>query len=275
MTFSFLPWASVLSRMGGTRQAVRVDVAERWFEHEPIDEGIVRIIEPHVDPFLRANLFLVRGRDRDLLVDSGLGVASLREELADLFERPVVVVATHRHFDHVGGLHEFEEVVVHRDDAEAVANAAGFASLRIEDYPPEELSGYEAPASLLTALPRADFDVAAYRVTPVSPTRIVGEGDAVDLGDRSFTVLHLPGHTPGEIGLWDAETHTLFAGDCVYESGVLLDELPESNIADYVRSMERLRDLPVRIVHGGHDDSFDRARLLELIDDYVATRTPA
>ena len=67
-------------------------------------------------------------------------------------------------------------------------------------------------------------------------------------------------------------TRTLFSGDCVYESGVLLDELPESNIADYVESMRRLRDVPVRIVHGGHDDSFDRARLLELIDGYVRTR---
>jgi glyoxylase-like metal-dependent hydrolase (beta-lactamase superfamily II) len=85
-------------------------------------------------------------------------------------------------------------------------------------------------------------------------------------------VLHLPGHTPGEIGLWEAQTRTLFSGDCVYESGDLLDELPESDIAAYVRSMERLRDLPVRIVHGGHDDDFGRERLLELIDDYVARR---
>ena len=247
-------------------------VAERWFDHRTIDEGIVLIREPHVDPFLQANLFLVRGRHRDLLVDSGLGLASLREELADLFERPVVAVATHRHFDHTGGLHEFDEVVVHRDDAAAVTAAEGFASVVIEDYPAEELSGYEAPDTLLTAFPHEGFDPAAYRVTPVSPTRIVEEGDVVDLGDRRFEVLHLPGHTPGEIGLWEADTGTLFSGDCVYESGVLLDELPESSIPDYVRSMERLRDVPVRVVHGGHDDSFDRARLLELVEAYVAAR---
>jgi glyoxylase-like metal-dependent hydrolase (beta-lactamase superfamily II) len=249
-----------------------VRVADRWFEHETVDEGVVLITEPNVDPFLRANLFLVRGRDRDLLVDSGLGLGSLRDELRDVFERPVVAVATHRHFDHTGGLHEFDEVVVHRDDAEAVANAEGFASLRIEDYPPEELSGYEAPPSLLTALPRDGFDVGSYAVTAVAPTRVVDEGDEIDLGDRRFEVLHLPGHTPGEIGLWEAETRTLFSGDCVYESGVLLDELPESDIPAYVRSMQRLRDLPVRIVHGGHDDSFGRERMLELIDDYVGTR---
>jgi len=250
----------------------RVRVAERWFEHETIDDGILRITEPNVDPFLQANLFLVRGRDKDLLVDSGLGLVSLREELADLFERPVIAVATHRHFDHTGGLHEFDEVVVHRDDADAVSNAEGFASLRIADYPPEELSGYEAPPSLLTALPRDGFDLGSYAVTPVHPTRIVDEGDEIDLGDRSFEVLHLPGYTPGEIGLWEGETGTLFSGDCVYESGLLLDEAPEADIAAYVRSMARLQDIPVRVVHGGHDDSFGRERLLELIDDYMQKR---
>jgi len=249
-----------------------VRVAEDWFEHRRIDDGVVLIRERYVDPFLQANLFLVRGRERDALIDTGLGLAPLRPSLAELFERPVVAVATHRHFDHTGGLHEFDEVVVHRDDADAVASADGFASVVIEDYPPEELSGYEAPPTLLTAFPDADFDPHAYRVRPATPTRIVEEGDAIDLGDRSFTVLHLPGHTPGEIGLWEAATRTLFSGDCVYESGLLLDELPESNIPDYVASMERLRDLDVRVVHGGHDDSFGRDRLLELIDAYVARR---
>jgi glyoxylase-like metal-dependent hydrolase (beta-lactamase superfamily II) len=249
-----------------------VRVAERWFERETVDDGVLRVTEPHVDPFLRANVYLVRGRDRDLLVDAGLGIASLRAELADLLKRPVVAVATHRHFDHVGGLHEFEEVVVHRDDADAVASADGFASLRIEDYPPEELSGYQPPPSLLAALPREGFDPHAYRVEPVTPTRVVDEGDAIDLGDRRLTVLHLPGHTPGEIGLWDEDAAVLFSGDCVYESGVLLDELPESDVSDYVGSMRRLRDLPARVVHGGHDAAFGRARLLELVDDYVARR---
>lgn len=247
-------------------------VAERWFEHETVDECVLRIRESHVDPFLRANLFLVRGRDRDLLVDTGLGICALRTELAELFERPTIAVATHRHFDHTGGLHEFDEVVVHRDDADAVGNAHGFASLVIEEYPPEELSGYDPPASLLTALPREGFELASYAVTPATPTRIAGEGDEIDLGDRRFEVLHLPGHTPGELGLWEEATRTLFSGDCVYESGLLLDELPESDIPAYVRSMQRLREVPVRIVHGGHDESFGRDRLSELIDGYVRTR---
>jgi glyoxylase-like metal-dependent hydrolase (beta-lactamase superfamily II) len=255
-------------------------VAERWFDVDQVDDGVLRITEPHALPLIRANLFLVRGRERDLLIDSGLGIGSLRAELTELFERPVVAVATHRHYDHVGGLYEFDEIVIHRADADAITRTGQFGSLVTATYDPGYVamltaSGYEAPEVLIDALPHEGYDPAAYEVRPVTPTTVVDEGDVITTGDRSFAVLHLPGHTPGEIGLWEAETATLFSGDCVYESGDLLDELPESDIADYVRSMERLRDLPVRIVHGGHDERFGRTRLLELVDGYVARRGPA
>ena len=76
-------------------------------------------------------------------------------------------------------------------------------------------------------------------------------------------MLHLPGHSPGSIGLWEAATGTLFSGDAVYD-GPLLDELPGSDIDHYCRTMERLIDLPVTVVHPGHDPSFGRTRLREL-----------
>ena len=49
---------------------------------------------------------------------------------------------------------------------------------------------------------------------------------------------------------------------------------PDSNLADYVRTMRRLRELPVRVVHAGHDPSFGRDRLIELADAYLARRDP-
>jgi glyoxylase-like metal-dependent hydrolase (beta-lactamase superfamily II) len=255
-----------------------VRVAERWFERRVVGDGVIAVTEPHASPLIRANLYLVRGRDRDMLVDSGLGIASLREELADLLERPIVAVATHRHYDHVGGLHEFaDEVLAHRGDADAIASRTRFGSLLLSGYAPAYVAslaaaGYELSDVLIDALPFVGYDPAAYEVTPVAPTRLVDEGDVVDLGDRAFEVLHLPGHTPGEIGLWEAETGTLFSGDCVYASGELIDELPESSVEDYLGTMRRLRDLPAQVVHGGHDDSFGRGRLLELIDDYLDRR---
>ena len=52
----------------------------------------------------------------------------------------------------------------------------------------------------------------------------------------------------------------------------LLDELPGSDIPAYVRTLKRLRELPVRVVHAGHDPSFGRERLRELCDSYLVRR---
>ena len=95
----------------------------------------------------------------------------------------------------------------------------------------------------------------------------------IDLGDRAFEVLHLPGHSPGSIGLWDPWTGTLFSGDAIYD-GPLLDELADSDIDQYCVTMERLRALPVTVVHAGHDPSFGRDRLRQLAAAYLQRRRP-
>jgi glyoxylase-like metal-dependent hydrolase (beta-lactamase superfamily II) len=136
-------------------------------------------------------------------------------------------------------------------------------------------AGYRPADVLISALPAPDFEMDTYEVQPCPPTRVLEEGDVVDLGDRAFEVLHLPGHSPDSIGLWDATTGVLFSGDAVYD-GPLLDSGDPADIAVYVATMERLRALPVEVVHGGHDPSFGRARLVELCDAYIArAREPA
>jgi glyoxylase-like metal-dependent hydrolase (beta-lactamase superfamily II) len=122
----------------------------------------------------------------------------------------------------------------------------------------------------VTALP-AGFALESYRQQPCASVHRLGEGDIVDLGDRAFEVLHLPGHSPGSIGLWDKSSGTLFSGDAVYD-GPLLDELPDSDITVYCATMRRLLTLPVEVVHAGHDPSFGRARLRELAEAYLGRR---
>src|SRR5438132_12701933 len=97
-------------------------IATRWFETEAVGADITEVWEPHVEPFLRCNVWLVRGRDRHLLVDTGLGVSSLRDALADALDKPVVALATHTHYDHVGGMHEFEVRAVHPLEADLLAS---------------------------------------------------------------------------------------------------------------------------------------------------------
>ncbi|MGF1630291.1 MAG: MBL fold metallo-hydrolase [Kiloniellaceae bacterium] len=252
-------------------------VAEMWFESTRIDDGITLLSEPHVDPLIRCNIWHVQGSDRDLVVDSGLGLASLVCAARQLFEKPVTAVATHTHYDHIGGFHEFEERVVHRLEAGELADPRGFASLLGDSLDRGlvasiQAAGYAVPANLVDALPHDGYDLDSYRVRAAPATRLVEEGDIVEVGDRQFEVLHLPGHSPGSIGLWERQSGVLFSGDAIYD-GPLLDELPGSDIATYLRTMERLLELPVTVVHAGHDPSFGRDRMRELARAYIVARS--
>jgi glyoxylase-like metal-dependent hydrolase (beta-lactamase superfamily II) len=250
-------------------------IADRWFERERVDDAITRLWEPHVIRVEQCNIWHVRGRDRDLLIDTGMGVVSLKEAAHDIFDGPLTAVATHAHVDHVGSLHEFAERVAHRAEAGMLERPERF-SLRRADHPVElirsfEAAGYEVGECFLTALPHAGFELERFERPPAGATRLVEEGDVIDLGDRVFEVLHLPGHSPGSIGLWEAKSGTLFSGDAIYD-GPLLDDIPGSDLEAYVATMRRLEQLPARVVHAGHDPSFGGERLRELARAYLRRR---
>ena len=253
-----------------------LQIADRWFEFETRTDGITLIWEPHVIRVMQCNIWHVRGRDRDLLIDTGMGIASLYDAAKHLFDKALSAVATHTHIDHVGSLYEFDDRIVHRAEAETVATRSENFSMLRDDHPAERnesliRAGYEMPECYVTALPRADFNLAEFSCPAAPATRLVEEGDTIDLGDRVFEVYHLPGHSPGSIGLWEEKTGILFSGDAIYD-GPLLDEIPGSDIPVYIETMRRLDSLPVRVVHGGHDTSFGRERLRELARAYLYRR---
>jgi glyoxylase-like metal-dependent hydrolase (beta-lactamase superfamily II) len=104
-----------------------------------------------------------------------------------------------------------------------------------------------------------------------APSHLVRGGDEIDLGDRRFTIVDLPGHTPGSIGLIDHEDRALVSGDAVYDGG-LIDTLPESDVETYLATMEVLRRIDVDVVYPGHGWPFGRARLRELAVEYLRKR---
>ncbi|MEM6489161.1 MAG: MBL fold metallo-hydrolase [Pseudomonadota bacterium] len=253
---------------------IALRAADPWFAIEPQPGGILRIWEPHVSRLLRANMFLIRGSERDLLVDAGMGVASLRGFLAPLTERPVTLLLTHGHVDHVGSAAEFaDDILMHPAEAAGLAAPHPDWSLSYDDYPADKraalaAAGFDTRGHVIAALPHPGYDPADWQVAPAQPTRLVEEGDLIDLGDRAFTVLHLPGHSPGSIGLWDEANATLIGGDALYD-GLLIDTLPDSDPAAYRDTMRRLARLKPAIVHGGHRESFGPQRYKALIDGYL------
>lgn len=233
----------------------------QWYASRPCGDGVTHLYEPYIDIFYRCNIWHVRGRDRCLLFDSGLGVVSLVGCFPWLLETSLLAVASHTHFDHIGNAHEFKERACH------VAEAAILG----EPTPANTVADRYATLAMFERLPPGGFDPTRYRVRPAPATRLVEAGDVIDLGDRQFVVLHVPGHSPGSIALWEASSGVLLSGDAVYD-GPLIDDAYHSKRDDYRETMHCLRELPVRVVHGGHYPSFGRDRYRELIDDYLAGR---
>lgn len=232
------------------------------FTIEEIAPDIFLCRERHYASSNVANLYVIRGTRMDLIIDTGVGLwdfaAFLRTKGFLTQQRPHLAVATHVHFDHAGGLHQFEQVGIHRLEAAAL----------------EQGDSYEACCfmsdSECAKLPDSTWRARSYKLQATTPTRILEDCDLLDLGDKQIKVLHLPGHSRGSIAFFQEETGILFSGDVVYD-GTLYDFLPFSHVPDYVQSFEKLTEMAPRVqrVLPGHGDLFDGVRLKELADEYL------
>jgi glyoxylase-like metal-dependent hydrolase (beta-lactamase superfamily II) len=254
---------------------IDLPIADPWFVCETVSEGVTRITERHVHRLLRCNVWHIQGIDSDLVVDTSLGLAPLRPYVGRESDDDILAVATHSHADHIGGLHEFSNRAVHRAELEDMAKPL-WVALESEPFGeavlgPYREAGYQIPELLIDAVPPGGVESALFERDPIGVTRVLDEGDRIDLGDRIFEVLHLPGHSTGSVGLWEERTGILFSGDAVYD-GPLLDELDGSDVDSYIATMQRLRKLPVQVVHAGHEESFGRERLIEICDGYLRMR---
>jgi glyoxylase-like metal-dependent hydrolase (beta-lactamase superfamily II) len=230
-----------------------------WFSQKKLDADLTAFTEPFLNDYFRANFYLLRGSDVDLLVDSGMGLAPLTPLLDLTPGKPLIAFATHIHADHVGSLFEFAERQGPRLEAD------GFVSMSDRMTFADEFRTLTEPVSVL---PHARWRAEDYVIHAAPLTRVLDDGDRIDLGSRAFTVLHLPGHSFGCIGLFDERDGTLFSGDAIYDSK-LIDDMWCSDRHDYRATMRRLIDLPVRVVHGGHGESFGRQRMVEIARAYL------
>jgi glyoxylase-like metal-dependent hydrolase (beta-lactamase superfamily II) len=172
--------------------------------------------------------YLIVGSQRALLLDTGMGVADIRAAVEDITDLPIVVVQSHAHVDHIGGAWQFEDVSIHPAEAEALA----------EGVSAEELNGMFDERAMNGALPEG-FQSDGFAIPGKAPTRLLADGDEIDVGDRSLDVIFAPGHSAGGIVLLDREDRSLFSTDVVYlRSLYLLNE--DSSLADYARTLERL-----------------------------------
>jgi glyoxylase-like metal-dependent hydrolase (beta-lactamase superfamily II) len=195
-------------------------------------------------------VYLVSGA-RPLLVDTGIasspGVAIL-PALRRLGVPPATlgtVLLTHADVDHFGGNAAMRQAAPR---AALVGHAADRPWYESRDLVLRERYGWYAAHDL-------DYDAAtkawlADNLGPDTPLdRTVAGGEWLDLGDRRVRVLHLPGHSPGHVGVWEPQTRTAVIGDAVLERGLYdlqgrrISPPPYFAVAPYRRSIAQLLDL--------------------------------
>jgi glyoxylase-like metal-dependent hydrolase (beta-lactamase superfamily II) len=237
--------------------------ADQWYETIRFADDVTLIHEPWIKPFYRCNMWHVRGRERDLLFDTGLGHFGLRAHVPLVSERALTCVASHTHFDHIGCHHEFPERCVHEAEAAALAKPTGEITLAAQ----------YATDDMFISQP-VGWDASRFHVAPAPAFRVLRDGDVIDLGNRVFDVIHTPGHSPGGIGLLEKSTGIFLSGDIIYD-GPLIDDAFHSHVPTYLATFETLRTLSPAIVHGGHFPSFGATRFHQLIDEYIACKRKA
>jgi hydroxyacylglutathione hydrolase len=199
------------------------------------------------DNWYESNCWLIGadGTEEAVVVDPGFSPRRVWGMLRAEGKRPVAVLATHGHFDHIGAAAEFcgEKLpfYIHEADAPALGDPQGWGA------------GYSAPP------------------VPVKRVNTLVEGEVLTFAGFRIEVVHTPGHTPGSICfLTDG---WVLSGDLVFAGAIGRSDFPNSSPEDMERSLRRFLELPdVLDVYPGHGprttvgrERSDNPFLMELI----------
>nr|AHF24984.1 beta-lactamase domaiN-containing protein [uncultured bacterium Contig1753] len=202
--------------------------------------------------------YLVEGKDYALLIDSIIGLGNLKAFCETLTDKPIKLVNTHAHSDHIGGNFHFDHCYLHHRDIGFFQSNIGVKKEQLVEMARNTaLSEYKEQI-----VPDGNFaDWNPIKIFPVY------DGDVFDLGDRQLEVVEVGGHTAGSIVLIDAGTRIAYTGDAC--NGNTLLEFPNClPVIDYMRSLLHLKEHQPKfdMMYGGHE-IFDAS----LVDEAIET----
>jgi glyoxylase-like metal-dependent hydrolase (beta-lactamase superfamily II) len=219
----------------------RVLPDDPWFEVYKVAPGVFAIYEPHQAEEVIS--YLIVGHKQGVLFDTGMGIGDIRKIISKLTSRPVVVLNSHTHNDHVGGNWQF--TFVYGMDTEFTRTNAKRSR--------EDAQAEIAPDQLCGDLPKG-FNPKTYATKPWKTSLAIHNGFKINLGGRTLEVISTPGHTPDAICLLDRANGLLFTGDTYYPAPIWLFR-PETDLDGYVASVKRLAALApeIKVVLGAHN----------------------
>ena len=162
---------------------------DNWFTIDEIDANTYIISEYR--HWEETHCYLLNGNTRSLLIDTGLGISNIYEEVLKLTDKPITAAATHIHWDHIGGHKHFPDFYAHAEELEWLN---GKFPLSIETIREMVIDRCDLPEG---------FCVKDYEFFQGMPTKVLTDHDIIDIGGREIEVLHTPGHSPGHLCFWE------------------------------------------------------------------------
>lgn len=231
---------------------------EKWFEVESIDETTFSISEyNHWEKF---HSYLLIGKESALLIDTGLGIGKIKKVVNSITDLPILVVATHIHWDHIGGHGEFSKHFVHELEENWIINGIPLPLEIIKRNVTKEVKRFPE-----------EFDIGDYKVFTSEVCNVIHDGYKFDLGEREIEVIHTPGHSPGHICLYEKDKKYLFSGDLIYK-GKLYANYPSTDPQLFSESVRKVSNLDVDRILPSHNDLDVKVELIneiKLAFDYI------
>lgn len=218
-------------------------INDLWFTIQQLDENSYAISE--YGHWEKVHSFLLLGKEKAVLIDTGLGIDNIKRITDQLTILPIEVITTHVHTDHIGSHEQYEIIYVHENDKDWLVN--GIKGLSIEQI--------RKDISRDITLPTPEtFNPDIYQPFQGEPTGLLEDGDVIELGNRRLIIYHTPGHSPGHISVFDETNGYLFTGDLLYDETPIYAFYPSTNPSDLVNSLERISEIPnVSMVYGSHN----------------------
>lgn len=205
----------------------RVEQSQPWFEVYDLGNQIYAIYEPF--QFQEVISYFIMGVEKALLWDTGNGIGNMKQLVNELWDKEVIVVNSHSHFDHIGSNYQFDIVHVFEHPTMISTMEKGIEQeILDQNYGPETYS-YQSPIS---------YHPLRYRRCKYETFK---EGTVFDLGRRRFTVIYTPGHSADSIMLVNDEEKLLFTGDTYYPAQLYC--FTEGLFDMYVKTMQMLAEV--------------------------------
>ncbi len=193
----------------------------KYFSHEKLSEHLIRIADGG-----GVCCYLVVGAKRACLLDTCNGVGNIREYAEALTDKPIFVILTHGHRDHIGGAALFDEVYLNPVDLPVLAQNVDM--------------DYRVAQSNRVFHPEKPLQAADLIPSITKPTLPVRDGDVFDLGGITIRMIAAPGHTPGILCPLLVEERTIIFGDACGVA-VFLFKAFSSTVTEYRESLCNLK----------------------------------